>query len=93
MAIDCADDSGGSVSDHRLEAGAYAIVLLCETTGSYTLRSKHPVDLFEDVLVDCPEGDDPVVRPAFELDEATQVSLGSNVQTSGASVAFLVRQD
>ncbi|UZN03887.1 hypothetical protein [Cellulomonas sp. S1-8] len=90
--VDCADGSGSSVADVRLDAGTYSIVLLCETSGTYTLRSEHPLDLFEDVLVDCPEGDDPVVRRAFDLDEATQMSLGSAPETSGASVAFLVRE-
>lgn len=90
--VDCADGAGSSTADVRLEAGTYSIVLLCETTGTYTLRSEHPVDLFADVLVNCPEGADPVVRRAFVLDEATQLSLGSAPATSGASVAFLVRE-
>lgn len=93
VTVSCSDGGGATTGDHRLDAGTYAVVLLCETSGSFTLRSKHPPGLFEDVVVDCSEDADPAVRRAFELDEATQLSLESAPDTSGASVAMLVRED
>lgn len=93
VSIDCSQGAGvPSVGHHGLDAGTYAVVLLCETSGAVTLGATDPADLFDDVVVDCPEGPDPAVTRAFTLDEPTQVTLATTSETSGASAMFVVRE-
>ena len=91
--VECSEGesgSGGSVGDHELEAGTYAVVLLCDGAGSYTLTVERPEVGSPETTVDCPAGSDPAVVEAFTLTDGGLVSTRSTTSGGGYVVAMLL---
>jgi hypothetical protein len=91
--IDCAEGAGGgggSTSDVDLDAGTYAVALLCDGEGSYTLTVEHPALESPATTVECPRGTDPALAEAFTLTEPGLVSARSTTTGDGFLVAMLL---